>query len=278
MGLKKYKPATSSLRFTTLSDFEGVSKKRPERRLRSIKKSKAGRNAQGRITIRHRGGGHKRFLREVDFKRSDKLNIPAKVQAIEYDPNRTARLALLAYADGEKRYILAPNGVQPGAVLMAGPDAEPVDGNALPLGSIPMGMTIHAIELTPGGGAKLVRSAGMAARIAARDGDFAQVRLPSGELRRLRVTCYATIGQVGNLEHESITLGKAGRKRWKGIRPTVRGVAMNPVDPPMGGGEGRTSGGGHPVTPWGQLTKGKKTRSGRKPSSKFIVERRKKKK
>ncbi|MFY9182256.1 MAG: 50S ribosomal protein L2 [Kiritimatiellia bacterium] len=277
MGLKKYKPATSSLRFTTLSDFEGVSKKRPERRLRSIKKSKAGRNAQGRITIRHRGGGHKRFLREVDFKRSDKLNIPAKVQAIEYDPNRTARLALLAYADGEKRYILAPNGVQPGAVLMAGPDAEPVDGNALPLGSIPMGMTIHAIELTPGGGAKLVRSAGMAARIAARDGDFAQVRLPSGELRRLRVTCYATIGQVGNLEHESITLGKAGRKRWKGIRPTVRGVAMNPVDHPMGGGEGRTSGGGHPVTPWGQLTKGKKTRSGRKPSSKFIVERRKKK-
>lgn len=278
MGLKKYKPATSSLRFTTLSDFEGVSKKRPERRLRSIKKSKAGRNAQGRITIRHRGGGHKRFLREVDFKRSDKLNIPAKVQAIEYDPNRTARLALLAYADGEKRYILAPNGVKPGAVLMAGPDAEPVDGNALPLGSIPMGMTIHAIELTPGGGAKLVRSAGMAARIAARDGDFAQVRLPSGELRRLRVTCYATIGQVGNLEHESITLGKAGRKRWKGIRPTVRGVAMNPVDHPMGGGEGRTSGGGHPVTPWGQLTKGKKTRSGRKPSSKFIVERRKKKK
>ena len=278
MGLKKYKPATSSLRFTTLSDFEGVSKKRPERRLRSIKKSKAGRNAQGRITIRHRGGGHKRFLREVDFKRSDKLNIPAKVQAIEYDPNRTARLALLAYADGEKRYILAPNGVQPGAVLMAGPDAEPVDGNALPLGSIPMGMTIHAIELTPGGGAKLVRSAGMAARIAARDGDFAQVRLPSGELRRLRVTCYATIGQVGNLEHESITLGKAGRKRWKGIRPTVRGVAMNPVDHPMGGGEGRTSGGGHTVTPWGQLTKGKKTRSGRKPSSKFIVERRKKKK
>lgn len=278
MGLKKYKPATSSLRFTTLSDFEGVSKKRPERRLRSIKKSKAGRNAQGRITIRHRGGGHKRFLREVDFKRSDKLNIPAKVQAIEYDPNRTARLALLAYADGEKRYILAPNGVQPGAVLMAGPDAEPVDGNALPLGSIPMGMTIHAIELTPGGGAKLVRSAGMAARIAARDGDFAQVRLPSGELRRLRVTCYATIGQVDNLEHESITLGKAGRKRWKGIRPTVRGVAMNPVDHPMGGGEGRTSGGGHPVTPWGQLTKGKKTRSGRKPSSKFIVERRKKKK
>ena len=207
MGLKKYKPATSSLRFTTLSDFEGVSKKRPERRLRSIKKSKAGRNAQGRITIRHRGGGHKRFLREVDFKRSDKLNIPAKVQAIEYDPNRTARLALLAYADGEKRYILAPNGVQPGAVLMAGPDAEPVDGNALPLGSIPMGMTIHAIELTPAAAPSWC-SAGMAARIAARDGDFAQVRLPSGELRRLRVTCYATIGQVGNLEHESITLAR----------------------------------------------------------------------
>ena len=276
MGLKTYKPKTAALRFTTLSDFEGVSKKRPERGLVEIKKSQAGRNAQGRITVRHRGGGHKKFLRRVDFKRQQKLDIPAKVQAIEYDPNRTARLALLAYADGEKRYILAPNGVKVGATLLAGPKAEPVDGNALPLSAVPMGMAIHAIEMTPGEGAKLVRSAGMVARIAARDETFAHVKLPSGEMRKVRVGCYATIGQVGNLEHENISLGKAGRKRWKGIRPTVRGVAMNPVDHPMGGGEGRSSGGGHPVTPWGQLTKGKKTRSNRKPSSRFIVQRRKK--
>ena len=276
MGLKKYKPKTAALRFTTLSDFEGVSKKRPERGLVEIKKSQAGRNAQGRITVRHRGGGHKKFLRLVDFKRQQKLDIPAKVQAIEYDPNRTARLALLAYADGEKRYILAPNGVKVGATLLAGPKAEPVDGNALPLSAIPMGMAIHAIEMAPGEGAKMVRSAGMVARIAARDEAFAHVKLPSGEMRKVRVGCYATIGQVGNLEHENISLGKAGRKRWKGIRPTVRGVAMNPVDHPMGGGEGRSSGGGHPVTPWGQLTKGKRTRNGRKPSSRFIVQRRKK--
>ena len=276
MGLKTYKPKTAALRFTTLSDFEGVSKKRPERGLVEIKKSQAGRNAQGRITVRHRGGGHKKFLRRVDFKRQQKLDIPAKVQAIEYDPNRTARLALLAYADGEKRYILAPNGVKVGATLLAGPKAEPVDGNALPLSAVPMGMAIHAIEMTPGEGAKLVRSAGMVARIAARDETFAHVKLPSGEMRKVRVGCYATIGQVGNLEHENISLGKAGRKRWKGIRPTVRGVAMNPVDHPMGGGEGRSSGGGHPVTPWGQLTKGKKTRNRRKPSGKYIVQRRKK--
>ena len=276
MGLKKYQPQTASLRFTTLSDFAGVSKKRPERRLIQIKKSQAGRNSQGRITVRHRGGGHKKFLRLVDFRRRDKLDVPAKVQAVEYDPNRTARLALLAYADGEKRYILAPNGIQVGAKLVASPKAEPVDGNALPLGAIPLGMAVHAIELAPGGGAKLVRSAGMAARVVARDETFVQVKLPSGETRRLLADCYATIGQVGNLEHENISLGKAGRKRWKGIRPTVRGVAMNPVDHPMGGGEGRTSGGGHPVTPWGQLTKGKKTRSQRKPSGKFIVQRRKK--
>ena len=241
-----------------------------------IKKSKAGRNSQGRITIRHRGGGHKKFLRQVDFSRHEKLGIPAKVQAIEYDPNRTARIALLAYADGEKRYILAPNGLKAGATLVAGPSAEPVDGNALPLSAIPLGMPIHAVELAPGAGAKMVRSAGMVARIAARDEAFAHVKLPSGEMRKVRSDCYATIGQVGNLEHENISLGKAGRKRWKGIRPTVRGVAMNPVDHPMGGGEGRSSGGGHPVTPWGQLTKGKKTRNKRKPSGKFIVERRKK--
>ena len=276
MGLKTYKPKTAALRFTTLSDFEGVSTKRPERKLIQIKKSQGGRNSQGRITVRHRGGGHKKFLRLVDFKRHDKLDIPAKVQAIEYDPNRTARLALLAYADGEKRYILAPNGVKEGATLIASPKAEPVDGNALPLSAIPMGMPIHAIEMVPGAGAKLVRSAGMVARIAARDDVYVQIKLPSGETRKISAACYATIGQVGNLEHENITLGKAGRKRWKGIRPTVRGVAMNPIDHPMGGGEGRSSGGGHPVTPWGQLTKGKKTRNRRKSSGKFIVQRRKK--
>ena len=276
MGLKTYKPKTAALRFTTLSDFEGVSKKRPESRLIQIKKSKSGRNSQGRITVRHRGGGHKKFLRLVDFKRHDKLDIPAKVQAIEYDPNRTARLALLAYADGEKRYILAPNGVKEGATLLASPKAEPVPGNSLPLSAIPLGMPIHAIELVPGAGAKLVRSAGMVSRIAARDDVYSHIKLPSGETRKISSACYATVGQVGNLEHENISLGKAGRKRWKGIRPTVRGVAMNPVDHPMGGGEGRTSGGGHPVTPWGQLTKGKRTRNKRKPSGKFIVQRRKK--
>ncbi|MDD2239824.1 MAG: 50S ribosomal protein L2 [Kiritimatiellae bacterium] len=276
MGLKSYKPRSQSLRFTTLSDFEGVSKKRPERKLRTIKKGKAGRNVQGRITVRHRGGGHKRFLRKVDFRRYDKLGIPATVQAIEYDPNRSARLALLAYADGEKRYILAPNGLKEGMTVMAGPKVEPENGNAMPLSAIPMGMAVHAIELVPGGGAKLARSAGMLARIASRDDDYAQIKMPSGEIRKINVACYATIGQVGNLEHEGISLGKAGRKRWKGIRPTVRGVAMNPIDHPMGGGEGRSSGGGHPVTPWGQLTKGKRTRSKRKPSGKFIVKRRKK--
>lgn len=276
MGLKKYKPTTKSLRFTTLHTQEGLERKRPERGLSCIRKSHAGRNAMGRITVRHRGGGNKTFLRVVDFKRHDKLGIPAKVQGIEYDPNRSARIALLAYADGEKRYILAPNGLRKGAKLMAGPKAEPVDGNALPLGAIPAGMPIHAIELVAGGGAKLARSAGMVARIMSRDEIFAQVKLPSGEIRKIPVGCYAVIGQVGNLEHENLSLGKAGRKRWKGIRPTVRGVAMNPVDHPMGGGEGRSSGGGHPVTPWGQLTKGRKTRSGRKPSRKFIVQRRKK--
>ena len=271
MGLKSYKPRSHSLRFTTLSDFEGVSKKRPERKLRKIKKSKAGRNVYGRITVRHRGGGHKKFLRLVDFRRHDKLGIPAKVQAIEYDPNRSARLALLAYADGEKRYILAPNGLVEGMTVVAGPKVEPENGNAMPLSAIPLGTAIHAIELVPGGGAKLVRSAGMLARIASRDGTYAQIKMPSGEIRQINVACYATIGQVGNLEHEGRSLGKAGRKRWLGIRPTVRGVAMNPIDHPMGGGEGRSSGGGHPVTPWGQLTKGKRTRNKRKPSGKFIV-------
>lgn len=276
MALKKYKPATHSLRFTVLHTQDGLEKKRPERKLTVIRKKSAGRNASGKITVRHHGGGNKTFLRKVDFKRYDKAGIPAVVQGIEYDPNRSARLALLAYADGEKRYILAPNGLKKGAKVLAGPQAEPVDGNALPLANIPMGVAIHAIELVKGGGAKLVRSAGMVARIMAKDETYAQVKLPSGEIRKLPIGCYAVVGQVGNLEHENVSLGKAGRKRWKGIRPTVRGVAMNPVDHPMGGGEGRSSGGGHPVSPWGQLAKGKRTRSNRKTSSKLIVQRRKK--
>ena len=274
MPLKTFKPYTPARRFTELSDFSEVTKKTPEKSLVQFKKSTAGRNSVGRVTIRHRGGGHKRFYRLIDFKR-DKRDIPAKVAAIEYDPNRSARIALLHYKDGEKRYILAPLSLRVGAVVMAGAAAEPTDGNALPLGSIPPGLPIHNIELVPGRGAQMVRGAGMAARIMAKEGEYAHVKLPSGELRMVSLKCYATIGQVGNLDHENVSLGKAGRKRWKGIRPTVRGVAMNPIDHPMGGGEGRSSGGGHPVTPWGQLTKGKKTRNRRKPSGSFILQRRK---
>ena len=274
MALKTYKPTTASLRHTQLSSFDEITRSKPERSLIKSQKSNAGRNSAGRVTVRHRGGGHKHKYRLIDFKRN-KTGIPAKVQAIEYDPNRSARIALLAYKDGEKRYILAPVGLEVGAMVMSGPDAEPVAGNALPLAKIPLGLPIHNIELTVGGGAQMVRSAGQTAQLMAREGGYAHVKLPSGEIRMINVNCMATIGQVGNLEHDSVSLGKAGRKRWKGIRPTVRGVAMNPVDHPMGGGEGRTSGGGHPVTPWGQLTKGKKTRAGRKTSSKFIVRRRK---
>jgi large subunit ribosomal protein L2 len=274
MGTKQYKPTTPSLRFTIGYAFDELTQKKPERALVAAKKSRAGRNAYGRITVRHRGGGHKQKIRLIDFKR-DKLGIPARVAAIEYDPNRTARIALLHYKDGEKRYILAPVGLQVGGTVTAGPDVEPLVGNALPLGKIPLGLPIHNIELTVGRGGQLVRSAGQTAQLMAREGDYAHVRLPSGEVRMINVRCMATVGQVGNLEYESISLGKAGRKRWMGIRPTVRGVAMNPVDHPMGGGEGRTSGGGHPVSPWGQLTKGKKTRNKRKPSSKYIVSRRK---
>ena len=273
MGIKTYKPVTPSMRFTELPDFSELTRSKPEKSLIRVKKSTAGRNAMGRVTIRHHGGGHKRHYRLIDFKR-DKHGIPAKVAAIEYDPNRSARIALLHYRDGEKRYIIAPSGIKVGAVLMSGPGAEPAEGNALPLGQIPPGLPIHNVELYPGRGAQIVRGAGMAATIMAREGDYAHVRLPSGELRKIHLTCHATIGQVGNLEHENISLGKAGRKRWLGIRPTVRGVAMNPIDHPMGGGEGRTSGGGHPVTPWGQLTKGKRTRDHKKPSKNLILQRR----
>lgn len=274
MALKTFKPTTPSLRFTQLPAFDEITKQKPERSLTVARRSKAGRNAAGRITIRHRGGGHRRKFRMIDFKR-DKYGIPAKVAAIEYDPNRSARIALLNYRDGEKRYILAPVGLQVGAMVMSGPDAEPVVGNALPLAKIPLGLAVHNLEVTPGRGAQMVRSAGQSAQLMAREGGFAHVKLPSGEIRMINVKCLATVGQVGNVEHDSVSLGKAGRKRWLGIRPTVRGVAMNPVDHPMGGGEGRTSGGGHPVTPWGQLTKGKKTRARRKTSGKFIVSRRK---
>jgi large subunit ribosomal protein L2 len=274
MALKKNKPTTPGVRFASLSSFEEVTKSRPERSLVEHLRKNAGRNAIGQITIRHRGGGHKRKYRVIDFKR-DKGGIPARVAAIEYDPNRSAYIALLHYADGEKRYILAPLGLGVGTKVMSGPEAEPVPGNALPLEKIPLGLAVHSIELRPGQGGQLVRTAGGSAQLMSREGQYANIRLPSGEVRKVDVRCMATVGQVGNLEYSSISLGKAGRKRWMGIRPTVRGVAMNPVDHPMGGGEGRTSGGGHPVSPWGKLSKGGKTRFRRKSSDRLIVSRRK---
>ncbi len=275
MGLKAHKPYTPSRRHMVLSDFADITKSTPERSLVKAKKSNAGRNSAGRISVRHRGGGHKRRYRLIDFKR-DKFGIPAKVASVEYDPNRSARIALLNYADGEKRYIIAPAGLKVGTTLMSGPDAEPAVGNALPLSKIPVGMSVHNIELVAGKGGQLVRSAGTSAQLMSRESEFAHIKMPSGEIRLVRTNCLATIGRVGNVEHDSIVMGKAGRKRWLGIRPTVRGVAMNPVDHPMGGGEGRTSGGGHPKSPWGLLAKGKRTRNKAKQSNKYIVERRKK--
>jgi large subunit ribosomal protein L2 len=274
MALKKYKPTTPSQRFTTVSAFDEITKSTPERSLTKGMKKNGGRNSSGRITVRHRGGGHKRKYRIIDFRR-DKLGILATVAAIEYDPNRSANLALLHYLDGEKRYILAPHGLKPGAEVMSGPEAEPVTGNALPLAKIPLGMAVHNIELTPGRGGCLVRSAGSSAQLMAREGTVAHLKLPSGEIRMVSVKCMATVGQVGNVDSGGVSDGKAGRRRWRGIRPTVRGVAMNPVDHPMGGGEGRSSGGGHPVSPWGKLAKGGKTRARRKPSNRVIVKRRK---
>ena len=274
MALKTRKPTTPSNRFTVLSDFEGLDKVRPERSLTESKKSTAGRNSAGRITVRHRGGGHKRLYRKIDFKR-DKTGIPGKVATLEYDPNRTSNIALIHYADGEKRYILAPNGLKKGDTILSGSGSPASVGNSLPLKEIPLATFIHNVELKPGRGGQIVRSAGGAAQLMSRDEAYAQMKLPSGEIRLIHVTCNATVGRVGNSEHESRSLGKAGRKRWMGIRPTVRGVAMNPVDHPMGGGEGRTSGGGHPVSPWGKITRGKKTRKRSKTTSKFIVKRRK---
>jgi large subunit ribosomal protein L2 len=258
----------------TGADFSELTSSQPEKSLLRPLKKTGGRNSRGRMTARHKGGGHKRRYRLIDFKR-DKDGVPAKVVSIEYDPNRTTRIALLQYSDGEKRYILAPLGIRVGDAVSSGPDAEVKAGNALPLSRIPLGIPIHNLELVPGKGAQMVRSAGGAATMIAREGGFARVRLPSGEIRLIRVNCKATIGQLGNVEHEGISIGKAGRARWLGRRPKVRGVAMNPIDHPHGGGEGKSSGGRHPSTPWGKPTKGYKTRRVRKESDKYIVARRK---
>jgi large subunit ribosomal protein L2 len=271
--VKTYRPTTPSRRFASIDIREDITKQKPEKSLLEPLRKKGGRNNVGQIAVRHHGGGHKQQYRRIDFRR-DKNGIPAKVAAIEYDPNRSARIALLHYADGEKRYILAPLGLTVGGKVVSGPDADILVGNSLPLKNIPVGTTIHNIELRPGKGAQMVRSAGGSAQLVSRETDFALVKLPSGETRRIAVTCTATIGQVGNVDHENISIGKAGRKRWMGVRPTVRGVAMNPVDHPHGGGEGKTSGGRNPVTPWGQPTRGYKTRRNKR-TDRFIVSRRK---
>src|SRR5215471_18791673 len=273
MGIKTYRPYTETRRFQTGLTFNELTASKPYKALLEPKRRISGRNNQGEISVRHRGGGHKRHYRMIDFRR-DKLGVPARVASVEYDPNRSAFISLLHYDDGEKRYILYPMGLKVGDRVVSGPDADIVVGNALPLRSIPAGTVIHNIEMHLGKGGQLVRSAGGAAQLLAKEGDYAQVRLPSGEVRRVHVDCMASIGQVGNLDHENISIGKAGRKRWMGIRPTVRGVAMNPVDHPMGGGEGRGKG-NHPMTPWGKPTKGAKTRR-RKPSDRYIVTRRRK--
>ncbi len=274
MPVKVYKPTSAGRRNMSVSDFAEVTAKRPEKSLVGGRVNKSGgRNARGRTTSWHRGGGHKRRHRKVDFRR-DKTGVPAKVAAIEYDPNRSANIALLHYADGEKRYILAPNELRVGDSVMAGSGAEIRPGNALRLAEIPLGTVVHAIELKPGKGAQMARSAGAGAQLMAREGSYATLRLPSHEMRMVHIDCLATVGQVGNLEHENQTIGKAGRSRWKGVRPNVRGVAMNPVDHPMGGGEGRSSGGRHPCTPWGVPTKGYKTRNNKR-TDRMIVRRRK---
>ncbi|MDO5287054.1 MAG: 50S ribosomal protein L2 [Actinomycetia bacterium] len=273
MGIRKYKPTTPGRRGASVADFVEVTRSTPEKSLLAPKPKTGGRNNQGRITSRHIGGGHKQAYRLVDFRRYDKDGVPAKVAEIEYDPNRTARIALLHYADGEKRYILAPQGLGQGAKVEAGEGADIRPGNNLPLRSIPVGTTIHAVELRPGGGAKLARSAGAGIQLLAREGKMATLRMPSGETRMVDVRCRATVGEVGNAEQSNISWGKAGRMRWKGVRPTVRGVAMNPIDHPHGGGEGKTSGGRHPVTPWGKPEG--RTRNPNKASSRLIIRRRK---
>ncbi|MBF6144795.1 50S ribosomal protein L2 [Nocardia sp. 852002-20019_SCH5090214] len=275
MAIRKYKPTTPGRRGSSVSDFAEITRSTPEKSLlRPLTKS-GGRNAHGRITTRHRGGGHKRAYRLIDFRRLDKDGIPAKVAHIEYDPNRTANIALLHYADGEKRYIIAPKGIAQGTRIESGAGADIKPGNNLPLRSIPTGTTIHAVELRPGGGAKLARAAGMSIQLLGKEGAYAVLRMPSGEIRRVDVRCRATVGEVGNAEQSNINWGKAGRMRWKGRRPTVRGVVMNPVDHPHGGGEGKTSGGRHPVSPWGKPEG--RTRKPNRPSDKLIVRRRGKK-
>lgn len=272
MAIKTFKPTSAGRRHHTNSRFEGLTARKPEKSLVRGLTKRGGRNNAGRITARHRGGGHKRRFRYIDFKRN-KTGIPAKVASIEYDPNRSALIALLHYADGEKRYILAPHHLKVGDTLLAGETADIQPGNTLPVQSIPLGTLIHNIELKPGKGAQMVRSAGTVAQLLAKEGRHAHIRLPSGEVRLVHLTCKATIGQVGNLDHENASYGKAGKTRWLGRRPHVRGVVMNPVDHPHGGGEGRTSGGRHPVTPWGVPTKGYKTRR-KKPSDRYILRRR----
>ncbi|MFH1063053.1 MAG: 50S ribosomal protein L2 [Candidatus Omnitrophota bacterium] len=274
MGIKRYKPTTPSLRWTTGSDFAEITKSKPEKSLTVALKKTGGRNSNGRITCRHRGGGHKRRYRLIDFKR-DKHDMAATILSIEYDPNRSSRIALVQYQDGEKRYIIAPLEIKVNDQIMSGENVEIKPGNALPIKNLPLGTFIHNIELLPGRGAILARSAGVSAQLMAKEGKYAHIKLPSGEIRLVPTNCYAVLGQVGNPDHEKISIGKAGRKRWMGIRPTVRGVAMNPVDHPHGGGEGKAGQGNpHPVSPWGMPTKGYRTRKGKKASSKFIIKRR----
>jgi large subunit ribosomal protein L2 len=272
MPIRKYKPTSPGRRQMSVQTYDEITTEHPHRPLTETLKKSGGRNNTGEVTMWWRGGGHKRLYRIIDFKR-DKTNVPGKVSTIEYDPNRSARIALITYADGEKRYILQPLGLKVGDTVVAAEGADILPGNALPLGGIPLGTMVHNVELKPGRGGQLARSAGAAVQVVAKEGEYVSVKMPSGEIRKVLQRCLATIGQVGNLDHENVSIGKAGRTRWRGKRPHVRGVAMNPVDHPLGGGEGKTSGGRHPVTPWGVPTKGYKTRT-RKPSDKFIVQRR----
>lgn len=280
MALRNFRPLTPTLRFKNLPAFDEITKSKPHKSLTEVKKRSGGRNNNGRLTSRHIGGGHKQKYRKVDFKRR-KHGVAAEVVGIEYDPNRSARIALIKYADGEMSYILAPEGLTTGAKVMSGPDATPDLGNSLPLSAIPLGTNIHNIELQPGRGGQIARSAGQQAILNNREGGYALVKMPSSEIRRIHETCFATIGQVGNVDHMNVSSGKAGRTRWQGRRPHVRGMVMNPIDHPMGGGQGKSKGGGgrhHPVSPWGQLAKGFKTRHKHKASNAFIMERRRKKK
>jgi len=274
MAVREYKPTSAGRRFMSVSSFEEITKKKPEKSLVVPRKKTGGRNNVGRITTRHIGGGHKRKYRIIDFRR-DKLEVPGRVAAIEYDPNRSANIALIHYVDGEKRYILAPSNLKVGEMIVASVkgDTEIKDGNCLPLKLIPLGTFVHNVEMKPGKGGQMARSAGNYAQVVAKEGDYGHLRLPSGEVKLINLVCTATIGQVGNLEHENVDWGKAGRSRWRGVRPTVRGTAMNPVDHPLGGGEGRTKGGRHPCSPWGQLAKGLKTRKNKR-TDKFIVKKR----